>query len=58
MTPTLPIPGCAEPEETEQLQVKWLAFDEAMHMVARGEITDALTILGLQRVALMRRGLA
>jgi len=50
--------GCAEPEGTEQLQVKWVAFDEAMHMAARGEITDALTILGLQRVALMRLGLA
>ncbi|HEV3259477.1 MAG TPA: NUDIX hydrolase [Gemmataceae bacterium] len=50
--------GSAKPDGTEQLQVRWVPFDEAVRMVARGEITDALSILGLQRVALMRLGLA
>jgi hypothetical protein len=29
-------------------------FDEALAMVERGEITDALSVIGLQRVALER----
>jgi 8-oxo-dGTP pyrophosphatase MutT (NUDIX family) len=49
-------PGTAQPEGTEQLQVRWVPFDAALDMVARGEITDALSVLGLQRVALMRLG--
>lgn len=48
--------GASEPEGTEQLQVIWVSFDEALRMAARGEITDSLSILGLQRVALMRLG--
>ena len=51
-------PGKAEPEGTEQLQVKWLPFAEALRMVAAGEITDALSVLALQRVALLRLGTA
>jgi 8-oxo-dGTP pyrophosphatase MutT (NUDIX family) len=47
-------PGPASPEGTEQLQVRWVPFAEALAMAARGEITDALSVLGLQRVALMR----
>jgi len=47
-------PGAARPEETEQLLVKWVPFPEAMGMIERGEITDALSVLGLQRLALMR----
>ncbi len=46
--------GEASPEETEQLQVRWVPFREALAMIARAEITDALSILGLQRVAMMR----
>ncbi len=45
--------GSAEPEGTERLQVKWVSFAEALGMIDRGEITDALTILALHRVALM-----
>jgi ADP-ribose pyrophosphatase len=48
------VPGTAAPEGTERLQVRWVAFDEAMAMIARGEIADAMTILGLQAVALER----
>ena len=46
--------GEASPEETERLQVRWVPFAEALAMIGRGEITDALSILGLQRVAMMQ----
>jgi 8-oxo-dGTP pyrophosphatase MutT (NUDIX family) len=42
------------PDPTEDLAIRWLPFDEAMAMIADGRITDALTIMGLQRVALDR----
>jgi 8-oxo-dGTP pyrophosphatase MutT (NUDIX family) len=47
-------PGPASPEGTEQLQVRWVPFTEAMAMIGRGEIVDAMTILALQAVALER----
>jgi 8-oxo-dGTP pyrophosphatase MutT (NUDIX family) len=49
-------PGEACPEGTERLQVRWVPFEQGLDMAARGEITDALTLLGLQRVALLRAG--
>jgi 8-oxo-dGTP pyrophosphatase MutT (NUDIX family) len=36
------------------LTVRWIPFGEAMAMVARGEITDAMSVLALQAVALER----
>jgi 8-oxo-dGTP pyrophosphatase MutT (NUDIX family) len=47
--------GEACPEGTEQLQVRWVPFADALAMTARGEITDALSLLSLQRVALLRQ---
>jgi 8-oxo-dGTP pyrophosphatase MutT (NUDIX family) len=46
--------GTATPDATEDLAVRWLPFEEAMGMVATGEITDAMSIMGLQAVALER----
>jgi 8-oxo-dGTP pyrophosphatase MutT (NUDIX family) len=46
--------GMARPEGTEELQVRWVSFAEALDMIARGEITDALSILGLYRLAILR----
>jgi 8-oxo-dGTP pyrophosphatase MutT (NUDIX family) len=46
--------GTAAPEGTERLQVKWVPFAEALGMVERGAITDAMSVMGIQRVALMR----
>lgn len=46
--------GEAAPDDTEELAVRWVAFDEALSMIERGEITDALTIIALQRLALDR----
>ncbi len=48
--------GAARPDGTERLQVRRVPFDEALRMALNGEITDSLSLLGLQRVALMRLG--
>src|SRR5262249_42569095 len=45
--------GEAEPEGTELLQVRHVPFAEALAMTADGRITDALSVVALQRVALM-----
>ena len=46
--------GQASPEGTEQLQVRWVPFDEVMAMIAGGEIADAMSILAIQALALER----
>jgi 8-oxo-dGTP pyrophosphatase MutT (NUDIX family) len=46
--------GVASPEPTEDLAIRWLPFDEGLAMTTDGRITDAMTIMGLQRVALDR----
>jgi 8-oxo-dGTP pyrophosphatase MutT (NUDIX family) len=46
--------GAASPEPTEDLAIRWLPFEEALAMTADGRITDAMTIMGLQRVAIER----
>jgi hypothetical protein len=47
-------PGPAEPDGTERLQVRWLPFAQALELTFDGKITDALSVLGLQRLALLR----
>lgn len=46
--------GQAAPEPSEDLAVRWLPFAEALAMTTDGRITDAITIIGLQRLALDR----
>ncbi|MBD3748405.1 MAG: NUDIX hydrolase [Sphingobacteriales bacterium] len=46
----------AEPEETEQLEIKRIPFEEAYQMVMKGEITDSLSVAGILKVKLMREG--
>ena len=46
--------GEAAPEGTEELSVRWVPFAEALGMIDRGEITDAMSQLGLFRAALAR----
>jgi 8-oxo-dGTP pyrophosphatase MutT (NUDIX family) len=46
--------GAASPEPTEALAIRWVAFDEALAMTTDGTITDAMSVLGIQRVALER----
>ena len=48
--------GPARPEPTEQLEVRWVRFDEALAMTVDGRITDAMSLIALQRVALERLG--
>jgi 8-oxo-dGTP pyrophosphatase MutT (NUDIX family) len=46
--------GEASPEGTEQIEMRWVPFDETLAMIRRGEIRDAMTILALQQLALER----
>ncbi|MEO5941094.1 MAG: NUDIX hydrolase [Candidatus Limnocylindrales bacterium] len=46
--------GDASPEPSEELAIRWVAFAEALAMTADGRITDAMSIMGLQRIALER----
>jgi ADP-ribose pyrophosphatase len=51
--------GTATPDGTEALDVRWLPFDEVLAMTLDGRITDALTVMAVQRAALDRvRGAA
>jgi 8-oxo-dGTP pyrophosphatase MutT (NUDIX family) len=43
--------GQAEPDHTEELQVKKVPFAECLAMVDRGEIKDSLTVIGVLRMA-------
>lgn len=45
-----------EPEETEQLEVKRMPFEDVYQMVIRGEISDSLTVAGVLRAKLLRAG--
>ncbi|MFY0255374.1 NUDIX domain-containing protein [Chitinophaga sp. 30R24] len=44
----------AEPEETEQLIIRKVPFEEAYRMVNDFEITDSLSVAAIQKVKLMR----
>lgn len=48
--------GVATPEGTEELATRWVALDEALAMIDRGEITDAISQVALLRVALEQAG--
>ncbi len=43
----------AEPEETEQITIKKLPFDEAYQMVLNGDITDSLSVAGILRTKIL-----
>lgn len=45
----------AQPEGTEKLELLRVPFDQALEMVERGEITDALSVLGILRYAFLLR---
>ena len=48
--------GDAAPEPTEQLETTWVTFEEALAMTLDGRITDAMSVVGIQRLALERAG--
>jgi ADP-ribose pyrophosphatase len=41
------------PEETEELMVKKMPFEDAYQMVVKGLITDAMSVALIERVKLM-----
>jgi ADP-ribose pyrophosphatase len=43
----------AEPEESEDLQVKKVSLDEAFELVMSGKITDAISVAAIQRIKWM-----
>ena len=47
-------PCAPEPDDTELLAVRRLPVDDAIAMVLNGEIDDALSIMGLLRLAMQR----
>lgn len=44
----------ADPDPTEDLTIRWVPFAEALAMSIDGRITDAISMIGIQRVALAR----
>ena len=46
--------GQAAPEPTESIALRWVPFDEALAMTLDGSITDAMSVVAIQRVALDR----
>ncbi len=48
--------GAATPEPSEELEVRWVPFEEALVMTLDGQIADALAVLGIWRLALERAG--
>jgi 8-oxo-dGTP pyrophosphatase MutT (NUDIX family) len=46
--------GAPQPEETELLQVRHLPITEAIAMVLRGEITDAMSVAALLKIACLK----
>jgi 8-oxo-dGTP pyrophosphatase MutT (NUDIX family) len=46
--------GAASPEPTESIEVRWVPFDEALAMTLDGRITDAMSVVAIQRLALER----
>jgi 8-oxo-dGDP phosphatase len=46
--------GEATPEPTESIAIRWVPFDDAVAMVRGGEITDAMSVAAILRVALDR----
>lgn len=46
--------GISSPEETEELTIKKVTLDEALNLIEGGMITDAITIMAIYKLALIR----
>jgi 8-oxo-dGDP phosphatase len=46
--------GVASPEPTESIALRWVPFDEALAMTTDGRITDMMSVVAIQRLALER----
>ena len=47
--------GVASPDGTEDLARQWVPFDEALEMTLDGRITDAMSVIAIERLARIRR---
>lgn len=48
-------PGVAEPDGTEELATRWVTIAEAVAMIDRGDLLDAMSQVAILRLALERR---
>jgi ADP-ribose pyrophosphatase len=46
--------GEATPDVTEQLEICWLPFEDVLAKTLDGSISDAMTVIAVERVALLR----
>jgi ADP-ribose pyrophosphatase len=46
--------GIATPDGTEDLAIRWLPFEEVLAMTLDGRLTDAMTVVAVERLALQR----
>jgi 8-oxo-dGTP pyrophosphatase MutT (NUDIX family) len=46
--------GEAHPDPTEALHLRWVPFEDAVAMTVDGRITDVMSVVAIQRVALLR----
>ena len=46
--------GIATPDATEDLEVQWLPFEAVLEMTLDGRISDAMTVIAVERYALLR----
>jgi 8-oxo-dGTP pyrophosphatase MutT (NUDIX family) len=46
--------GPSSPEPSEALEVRWVPFEDALSMTFDGRVADAMSVLAIQRVALLR----
>jgi 8-oxo-dGTP pyrophosphatase MutT (NUDIX family) len=47
-------PGVARPDGTEDLVLRWIPFAEVLEMTLDGRISDAMTVIAVERLALIR----
>jgi ADP-ribose pyrophosphatase len=46
--------GVATPDGTEDLAIRWLPFDDVLAMTLDGRISDVMTVIAVERLALQR----
>jgi 8-oxo-dGTP pyrophosphatase MutT (NUDIX family) len=46
--------GVATPDGTEDLAIRWLPFEDVLAMTLDGRISDAMTVVAVERLALQR----
>ena len=46
--------GVATPDGTEKLELRWVPFPETLEMTLDGRITDAMSVIAIERLALLR----